>query len=43
MADTEPVLPFRRHLIANWRYKPATEDGKAIAWSTVITLTFRIE
>ena len=33
----------RRHLIANWRYKPATEDGKAIAWSTVITLTFRIE
>lgn len=33
----------RRHLIANWRYKPATEDGKAIAWSTVITLTFQIE
>ena len=33
----------RRHLIANWRYKPATEDGKAIASSTVITLTFRIE
>ena len=32
----------RRHLIANWRYKPATEDGKAIASSTVITLTFRI-
>ena len=33
----------RRHLIANWRYKPATADGKAIASSTVITLTFRIE
>ena len=33
----------RRHLIANWRYKPATEDGKAVASSTVITLTFRIE
>jgi len=33
----------RRHLIANWRYKPATEDGKPIASSTVITLTFRIE
>jgi protein TonB len=32
----------RRHLIANWRYKPATEDGKPIASSTVITLTFRI-
>ena len=33
----------RKHLIANWRYKPATEDGRAIASSTVITLTFRIE
>jgi len=33
----------RRHLIANWRYKPATEDGKAVPSSTVITLTFRIE
>ena len=33
----------RRHLIANWRYKPATEDGAAIASTTVITLTFRIE
>jgi protein TonB len=33
----------RRHLIANWRYKPATEGGKVVASSTVITLTFRIE
>ena len=33
----------RRHLIANWRYKPATEDGKAVPWSTTISLTFRIE
>jgi periplasmic protein TonB len=33
----------RRHLIANWRYRPATEDGKAVASWTVITLTFRIE
>ena len=24
----------RRHLIASWRYKPATEDGKAVASST---------
>jgi protein TonB len=32
----------RRHLIANWRYKPATEDGHPVASSTVITLTFRL-
>jgi periplasmic protein TonB len=41
--DRSFLKAARRHLIANWRYKPATEDGKAIAWSTVITLTFRIE
>lgn len=33
----------RRHLIANWRYKPATEDGRAVASTTVISLTFRLE
>jgi protein TonB len=32
----------RRHLIANWRYKPATEDGHPVASSMVITLTFRL-
>jgi len=32
----------RRHLIANWRYKPATEDGHPVASSTVITLSFRL-
>jgi periplasmic protein TonB len=42
-ADRSFLEAARRHLIANWRYKPATENGKAIAWSTVITLTFRIE
>ena len=33
----------RKHLLAYWRYKPATEDGRAVASSTVITLTFRLE
>ena len=33
----------RRHLIAKWRYKPATEDGRAVASSTVITLRFELE
>jgi len=33
----------RTHLIAYWRYKPATEDGRAVAATAVITLTFRLE
>ena len=33
----------RRHLIAHWRYKPASEDGRAVASSTVITLRFQLD
>lgn len=33
----------RRHLLARWRYKPATVDGNPVASSTVITLTFQLE
>jgi protein TonB len=33
----------RRHLIAKWRYQPATVDGRAIASTTVITLRFELE
>jgi len=32
----------RRHILKAWRYKPATESGKAIASSTVITLKFEL-
>lgn len=32
----------RRHLIANWRYQPATEDGRPVSSSTVITLRFEV-
>ena len=47
----EPVGPVdpsflaaaRKHLLAHWRYAPATEDGRAIASSTVITLRFELE
>ena len=42
-ADRSFLDAARRHLLAHWRYKPATEDGKAVASSTVITLTFRLE
>lgn len=33
----------RKHLIARWRYKPATVDGNPVTSSTVITLTFQLE
>ena len=42
-ADRVFLDAARRHLLAHWRYKPATEDGRAIASSTVITLRFEIE
>jgi protein TonB len=33
----------RKHLLAKWRYKPATVDGRPVASSTVITLRFELE
>jgi protein TonB len=32
----------RRHLLAHWRYKPASEDGRAVISSSVITLRFEL-
>jgi periplasmic protein TonB len=42
-ADPAFLAAARRHLIAHWRYKPATEDGRAIASATVISLRFELE
>lgn len=42
-ADPAFLAAARRHLIAKWRYTPATEDGQPIASSTVITLRFQLE
>ena len=33
----------RRHLLAHWRYRPASADGLPVASSTVVTLHFRLE
>ncbi len=49
--DVEPVGPAdpsflraaQKHLMASWRYKPATEDGRPVTSSTVITLRFELE
>ena len=45
VGSVDPVFltAARRHLIARWRYKPATEDGRPVASSTVITLRFELE
>ena len=45
VGNADPVFleAARKHLIAKWRYRPATEDGKAIHSSTVITLRFELE
>jgi len=42
-ADRSFLDAARRHIIAKWRYRPAMEDGRAVAATTVITLAFRIE
>lgn len=42
-ADPSFLEAARRHIIRAWRYKPATMDGSAIASSTVISLSFRLE
>jgi protein TonB len=42
-ADRSFLEAARKHLIAKWRYKPATEDGRPVPSSTVITLRFELE
>ena len=41
-ADPEFLQAARKHLIRHWRYRPATEDGRAIASTIVITLRFEM-
>ena len=43
VADPAFLAAARKHLIAKWRYKPATEDGRPVHSSTVITLRFELE
>ena len=41
--DPAFLAAARRHLIASWRYKPATEDGRPVDSSTDVTLRFELE
>jgi periplasmic protein TonB len=42
-ADRDFLDAARRYLIAHWRYQPASEDGRAVVSSTVITLRFQLD
>ena len=42
-ADPAFLAAARSHLTRHWRYKPATEDGKAVASTLTITLRFELE
>jgi protein TonB len=42
-ADSVFLAAARRHLMAHWRYKPATQNGQAIASTIVITLRFQLD
>ncbi len=42
-ADPAFLDAARRHLMAHWRYQPASDDGRAIASSMVITLRFQLD
>lgn len=42
-ADPIFLAAARRHLLAHWRFRPASEDGRAVASTTVITLRFELD
>lgn len=42
-ADPVFLAAARKHILARWRYRAATEDGRAVATSTVITLRFQLD
>ena len=42
-ADRVFLEAARQYLLGHWRYKPATEDGSAVASSMVITLRFQLD
>lgn len=42
-ADPDFLAAARQHLTRHWRYRPASEDGRAIASSIVVSLRFELE
>jgi len=42
-ADPVFVSAARRHVLSRWRYKPAMQDGRAVASTVVVTLRFQLD
>jgi len=42
-SDPAFLAAARKHILAHWRYQPATADGHAVPSSTVITLQFQLD
>ena len=42
-AESAFLAAARRHIMAHWRYRPATSDGRGVATTLVITLRFRLD
>jgi protein TonB len=42
-ADSTFLEAARRYILAHWRFDPATEDGRAVPATTIITLRFQLD
>jgi protein TonB len=42
-ADPVFLAAARRHLLAHWRFRPASVDGRAVSSTTTITLKFQLD
>ena len=42
-ADPEFLAAARRHILAHWRYRPASDDGSAVGSMINVTLSFRLD
>ena len=42
-ADRAFLAAARRHILAHWRYRPATTDGRGVATSLVLSLRFQLD
>jgi protein TonB len=45
VGNPDPVFlaAARKHILGHWRYRPATDDGRAVATWTVVTLRFELD
>ena len=42
-ADPEFLAAARRHILAHWRYRPASDDGSAVGSVITVSLSFRLD